>query len=212
MKLRYCFYQFTTLLIRLFVRILLRFRLVFLYGKPHGQKVLVISNHQSLFDPPVIGSFLHNFPLNSFAKKELFEIPILSTLIRWLNAFPVNRGGRDIESIKKAISILNNNNALLIFPEGTRTLNGNVQPFKNGAAFLIRKTKCNVLPVYIDGFFNMFPKKGKKRFRYPVRMIVGRIYTYSEIKNVVNNMKDSKLLSEYLYNMVMRLKTEVGND
>ncbi|MCD6578335.1 1-acyl-sn-glycerol-3-phosphate acyltransferase [bacterium] len=173
---------------------------------------MIVSNHQSLFDPPVIGSFLSRLRISPFAKKELFQIPILKTVITLLGAIPVNRYGNDIDGLKKAISVLNNNGALMMFPEGTRTLDGNVHPFKNGPAFLIRKTKCNILPVYIDGFFNMFPKNGKKRLRYPVKMIVGRIYTYSEIKNIMKNIKDRRLLSEYLYNMVTRLKTEVGND
>ena len=145
MLLRHFFYQFSTLIVRLFVRILFKFKLKFLYGNPYGEKILIVSNHQSLFDPPVIGSFLSRLRISPFAKKELFQIPILKTVITLLGAIPVNRYGNDIDGLKKAISVLNNNGALMMFPEGTRTLDGNVHPFKNGPAFLIRKTKCNAL-------------------------------------------------------------------
>lgn len=199
-----------SLLTMLFAKVFLKIKIYFPYGRPQGRKILVISNHQSLLDPPFIGSFLYNLPMKEFAKKELFRHPVMRVILKWLDAIPVNREGTDIESLKKAISVLKNDGVLLIFPEGTRTLDGNMQPFKKGAAYLVRKTKCNVLPVYVDGLFYVFPKNGKMRLRYPVKIIVGKVHPYSEIEKNVKNMKDSNLLSQYLFNIVKKM--EVEND
>ncbi len=198
-----------TLLVRFFVRFFLRFKLIKLEKsiKKRGN-ILVISNHQSLLDPPIIGSFITELYLSVFAKAELFKVPVLRKVIILLNAFPVKRGEADIDALRKAITILKANGALMMFPEGTRTTDGKMGPFKRGVGYIASKAKCNVLPVYIKGFDRVIPKKGKLHFRWPMSMVVGEMIEYKEIKQDMKNEKNYTKISEYLYGKVKSLARE----
>ena len=187
----YYIYQLAGILIRFFVRLLLNFRILRLERRfSIRNKVLVVSNHQSLLDPALIGAFLDELKLSYFAKWELFQIPFL-------------------EAIRTATSILQNNGRLIMFPEGTRTLDGSIKPFKKGAGFLVARTHCNVVPVFLEGWFQVLPKYGRRRLRYPVRVVVGKMITYEELMAAVPKKTDYTAISEYLYEKVKSLSTEV---
>ncbi|MCK4642443.1 1-acyl-sn-glycerol-3-phosphate acyltransferase [bacterium] len=206
----YYIYHLAGILIRFFVRLLLNFRILRLERRfSIRNKVLVVSNHQSLLDPALIGAFLDELKLSYFAKWELFQVPFLGKFISMMGAFPVKRGTADIEAIRTATSILQNNGRLIMFPEGTRTLDGSIKPFKKGAGFLVARTHCNVVPVFLEGWFQVLPKYGRRRLRYPVRVVVGKLITYEELMAAVPKRNDYTAISEYLYEKVKSLSTEV---
>ena len=95
-------------------------------------------------------------------KAELFEIPLFGSLIRMLHAFPVKRNTADRAAIRKALSVLAEGGALGIFPEGTRSRDGNLLPPEPGVALLAMKSKAPVIPVGINGCYSPF---GKLRLR-----------------------------------------------
>ena len=126
----YYIYHLAGILIRFFVRLLLNFRILRLERRfPIRSKVLVVSNHQSLLDPALIGAFLDELKLSYFAKWELFQVPLLGKFIRAMGAFPVKRGTADLEAIRTATSLLQNNGRLIMFPEGTRSTDGKLAEF-----------------------------------------------------------------------------------
>ena len=97
---------------------------------PTNGPLLVLANHQSMFDPVLVGLASRRY-LSYLARKNLFEQPVLAPLIRSLNAIPIDRGlGRD--GIQAVLNALGQGQAVLIFPEGERTHNGEVQPLKPG--------------------------------------------------------------------------------
>lgn len=115
---------------------------------PSEKSFIIVSNHGSLLDPPFLGHALGR-KVSFMAKQELFQIPILSQIIKACGAYPVKRGLVDKNSIILASKKLLNNEIIGIFIDGTRQKNGFVNKPKNGAALIASKTKKVLLPVAI---------------------------------------------------------------
>ena len=132
---------------------------------------VLCANHACWFDPLLIGTYYPK-TLHFMAKKELFEKPILGSLVKKLNAFPVDRKGSDLKAIKTALKILKNDNILGIFPEGTRSHSQEQKP-KAGVAIIAIKAKRNVLPLAIvaEKNYRIFTK---------IKIIIGEIINLEE--------------------------------
>jgi len=115
---------------------------------PKIDSFIMVSNHGSLLDPPLLGHALGR-NISFMAKAELFEIPLLGFLIRACGAYPVKRGIADKNTIKTACEKLSNNDCIGIFIDGTRQKNGRVNKPKQGAALLAFKNEKLLLPVAI---------------------------------------------------------------
>jgi 1-acyl-sn-glycerol-3-phosphate acyltransferase len=116
---------------------------------PLSGPLIVACNHVSYFDPPALGVAMPR-PIHYMAKQELFTIPVLGTVITWLNAFPVDRSRGDRAAIKRSLQVLQSGAALGIFPEGTRNTTGEIQP-QLGVALLASLAKAPVLPAFVSG-------------------------------------------------------------
>jgi 1-acyl-sn-glycerol-3-phosphate acyltransferase len=118
---------------------------------PRSGPVLLVSNHQSMFDPVLVGLASRRY-LSFLARANLFEQPVVAPVIRSLNAIPIDRNmGKD--GIQAVIESLGHGRAVLMFPEGERTPTGEVQPLKPGVALLIKRVTCPIVPVGIAGCF-----------------------------------------------------------
>ena len=115
---------------------------------PQKDAFIMVSNHGSLLDPPLLGHALER-NISFMAKAELFKIPFLGTVIKACGAYPVKRGIADKNTIKTACEKLSNNNCIGIFIDGTRQKNGRVNKPKQGAALLAFKNQKLLLPVAI---------------------------------------------------------------
>ena len=115
---------------------------------PQTDSFIMVSNHGSLLDPPLLGHALGR-NISFMAKAELFKIPILGFIIKACGAYPVKRGIVDKNTIKIACKKLSNDNCIGIFIDGTRQKNGRVNKPKQGAALLAFKNKKLLLPVAI---------------------------------------------------------------
>lgn len=131
--------------------------------------LLLISNHQSYLDPIIVGIPLYRRSFYALARTTLFRHRLLGRLIRSLNAIPVQRNSADLAAMRVCIQVLKKGHALLIFPEGTRTLDGRTGTFSPGTALLIKRARPLVVPVAIAGSFGAWPK-GRKLPR-----LIGRI-------------------------------------
>jgi 1-acyl-sn-glycerol-3-phosphate acyltransferase len=121
------------------------------HNVPRTGPLLLLSNHQSMFDPVMVGLSSRRY-LSYLARKNLFEQPVLAPLIRSLNAIPIDRGlGKD--GIQSVLDALGHGRAVLVFPEGERTHDGTVQPLKAGVSLLIKRVRCPIVPVGIAGAF-----------------------------------------------------------
>ncbi|RMD63260.1 MAG: 1-acyl-sn-glycerol-3-phosphate acyltransferase [Planctomycetota bacterium] len=143
---------------------------------PAAGPLLVVANHQSYLDPPLVGLAVHNRPLRYVAREGLFRSRALGPLIRSLNAAPVAEGGRaDVRSMRAVLEALQSGGAVLLFPEGTRTPDGSVQPFRKGVGLLLKRARCPVLPVGIAGAYEAWPRSSRlPRLGGPVHVVAGR--------------------------------------
>jgi 1-acyl-sn-glycerol-3-phosphate acyltransferase len=123
---------------------------------PRQGGVLLVANHQSYLDPVLVGVRLPR-PLSYIAKSELFENRHAARLLRWLNGFPVRQGSIDIGAVRETIARLRSGHALTIFPEGSRTFNGEMLPMERGVALVVRRAKVLVIPVAIHGSYQAWP-------------------------------------------------------
>jgi len=129
---------------------------------PKTGGVLVCANHASNFDPPLVAICFTHRIFRFMAKAELFRVPVLGTAIEWLGSFPVDREAADRKAYVEALKTLKEGRVLLVFPEGTRTHDGSIGPFEEGAARMACAVPGTwVLPVRIRGTYESFGR-GKK--------------------------------------------------
>ncbi|MGH7384622.1 MAG: lysophospholipid acyltransferase family protein [Candidatus Rokuibacteriota bacterium] len=125
---------------------------------PATGPVLIVSNHVSVLDPPLVGSSTPR-PVFFMAKEELFRIPLVGRLIRALNARPVRRDGSDMRALKAALALLRDGRAILVFPEGTRGVEGEpLRQGKPGVGMLAVLSGAPVVPVYVSGSGAALPR------------------------------------------------------
>jgi 1-acyl-sn-glycerol-3-phosphate acyltransferase len=124
---------------------------------PARGPVLLVANHSSFLDPPLVGGASPR-QLSFMAKEELFRVPGFGALIRRLNARPVRRDGADASALRTALRILQEGGVLLMFPEGTRGPEGTLREPKPGAAMLAVLSHAQVVPVFIEGSGNAWPR------------------------------------------------------
>lgn len=137
---------------------------------PPTGPVLVVCNHSSVLDPPLIGAVAPR-PVSFLAKAELFAIPLFGRLIRALNARPVRREGADAAALRTALRVLESGAALLVFPEGTRAdQEGQLRAARAGAGMLAVLSGAQVVPAYIRGSGRAWPR-GRTLPR-PTRIVV----------------------------------------
>ena len=193
-----CLYRCAQSVTYRLARLLYRYRPRHIDRIPASGPVVVVSNHQSHFDPPLVSHCFRQ-------RDSLFDIPLLGKLIPRLQAFPVKRGETDTKAIREALRRLDMGAAVLLFPEGTRSKDGEVQEFKRGALLLLRKAKCPVLPVAIDGAIDAFPRTRKfpKLFGPRLHAAVGEPIPFDELFEHGDDAAMTRLRDD-----VMRLKEE----
>jgi 1-acyl-sn-glycerol-3-phosphate acyltransferase len=123
------------------------------------------------------------------AKKSLMDVPVLRWLLPKLNVIPVNLEGGDRSALKALIRILSAGECALVFPEGTRTPDGNLQPAQPGVGLLIAKTRAPVVPMRIFGAFDAWPIHGKLHLFRKITIVVGEPIYFSE-SDVASDRRD----------------------
>lgn len=148
------FYRLCHTIVRVLMKVFYRHRVFRLRHIPKGAAILA-PNHASHLDPPFVGS---SWPeeIHFLGRRTLFDHPKLAKVIGRLNCHPVNREGGDTASLKMIISLLQQGQKVMIFPEGRRTDDGDLQPGQAGVAMLALRVGCPVIPVYIHGTFDVW--------------------------------------------------------
>ena len=162
---------------------------------------IVASNHTSFADVLVISAAAKR-QVRYMAKKELFKIPLLAPLIKALGAYPVNRGGPDVSSIKRTIELIGEGELIGIFPQGHRY--GGQDPrtteIKAGIGMITYRTKAPVVPVFLDN------SRGKtSMFRKNVVTFGEPVY-FEELEFVKGGMTEYTRASQIIFNRICEIK------
>ena len=140
---------------------------------PCEGSVIFASNHVSFYDPPVAGAHV-NRQLNYFARDTLFK-GLLGKFMRSLDTIPVTRDSADIKSLKAIFKVLKKGGAIMIFPEGTRSHDGQLSEPKPGTGMIACKSKSTIIPTRIFGTFEVFGRhKTFPTFGGPIHVSFGQ--------------------------------------
>ncbi len=183
------FYKVMQAFCRLFAVVVFRYRSSRRDWIPETGGGLVCSNHQSYFDPVVVG-VCSNRRMNYLARKTLFRFLPFRWLISYLDAIPIDRDGMGLSGIKETLRRLKRGELVLIFPEGTRTRDGEMGSLKPGFISVARRSRVPLIPVAMDGAYQAWPRGGK--FPRPSRVCVvfGEPLTPDEI----SELEDEQLI------------------
>jgi 1-acyl-sn-glycerol-3-phosphate acyltransferase len=185
-------------------------RLFFSFQVIHRERVIqtgpviLAMNHQSFLDPPLAGS-TSNRAIFFLAKRSLMDVPVLGWLLPKLNVIPVNLEG-DRSALKALIRIVTANECALVFPEGTRTPDGNLQPPQAGVGLLIAKTRAPVVPMRIFGAYDAWPIGGKLRLFRKITIVVGEPLYFTDVDLAVGGKTIYAQLSQSVMDAIAALQ------
>jgi 1-acyl-sn-glycerol-3-phosphate acyltransferase len=157
---------------RLFGKLLFRVRILHRERMIQSGPVILAMNHQSYLDPPLAGIACDR-PIYFLARRSLLNIWWLGWLLPKLNVIPVDQEGIDRSALKSLIRVLKAGHAALVFPEGSRTLDGNLQPSLPGLGLIIAKTLAPVVPMRIFGAHEALPRGGGRLRLHAITVVVG---------------------------------------
>lgn len=139
---------------------------------PQDGPLVVAANHASYLDPMILGAAFHR-DLHFMARKTLFQVPLFGTLIRWTQAFPLDREGDSREAIRAFGELLERDKAVVLFPEGTRTRDGRLGEVKAGVGMIAVRYRSPVTPVYIWGSWQGWPRGKRLPSRHRIKLVIG---------------------------------------
>lgn len=174
---------------------------------PKSGPVIIAPNHVSHADPPAVACASHR-DFFFMAKSELFK-GWFGKLIFSVGSFPVKRDSNDTESIRKAIAILENGGAIVVFPEGSRGDGHSLGALNKGVALLAKKTGARVVPVGINGTQSLLAKGGAKVKRTRVQVSFGEPFTFEDAK-IGEGKVTSEVFCQFLEKRIISETAKIG--
>jgi len=166
-------YWISRSILEIFLRIFFKVRFLGRENIP-DPPYMIVSNHTSALDPPLVGVACKKNSVDFLAKEELFNIPVLGVWTRSVNCICVRRGASNVGGLKEALRRIHKGRSVCIFPEGTRSADGSLQEAKRGVGFLIARAGVPVVPVYVDGSRAAFPKSGSMKPGTRIDVFIGK--------------------------------------
>ena len=158
--------------------------------------VILASNHASFLDPPLVGSALPR-EINYLARESLFRFPGIGALLRSWNAVPVDRDGGGAKGLKMILARLLAGNAIILFPEGTRTKDGQLQPARSGIGLTVIKSTAPVVPVRVFGTFEAYGRNHKIPRPRRVAVKYGRALDFARLRAEAETCDKARLKEIY---------------
>lgn len=153
-------YTFARFIFFLFFKMFFRLKIVGRENFPMTGPVIVAPNHASFLDPIIVGVGAPR-KLSYLARDTLFRFRPFATALKWAHVSPIKRETGDVNAFKTALSKLKQGEPLLIFPEGTRSKDGDLQEPKLGIGFLQNNSRAAILPCYVKGAVEAWPRHSK---------------------------------------------------
>jgi 1-acyl-sn-glycerol-3-phosphate acyltransferase len=184
-------------------------------GKIYGQEnipssgpFIVAPNHLSHLDPPFVGAAFQKRELMFLARKTLFKPGFWNILLSHINVIPVDKeNSADISAIRKALTLLKNGFGVAIFPEGTRSLNGNFGPAQPGIGFLACKSRVPVIPVRIFGTYEILKKYTTfPDIRQQSNIVIGNPLLPEQYDRFQTRKERYLLTADYILNQIKQIQ------
>ena len=199
------FYKFAQFTSFLYFKLFHRFEVGGLQNVPKEGAFILASNHLSFFDPPALGCRLPR-NLHYFARNSLFTGP-LGILISNLNSIPVKRDQLDLKTLKTVLRVLNMGHPLLVFPEGTRSVNGQLSDGQRGVGLLVAKSMVPVLPAKIEGAFEILGKgKLVPRVGRKLKVNYGSLLDFNNLDPGKSTDNRYELISQRIMSAISEIK------
>lgn len=167
---------------------------------PLSGGLIVASNHISYWDPVLVGVASVR-ELHFLAKEELFRPPLFGPMIRAFNSIPIRRGAVDMRGLTQAMDVLRAGQALIVFPEGTRSRDGELHEARPGIGMLAVATGARIVPVYIE--HSNRPRQWMLR-QVKLRLSIGPVRTWQELAGPEAGLEPGRALYQSVGNGVMR--------
>lgn len=196
--------------IKLFLKIYMGFRVYGADKVPKKGAFILAGNHVSHIDPPAFASASPR-PLHFMARHTLFENRALGWLIGSCNSFPVKRDEGDVGALKEAIRRLKRGSALLIFPEGTRSVTGEIQKAEPGVGYLSLMTGVPILPAYVKGTNEALPKGAKRIIRMPISVYFGGLVVPQKLDLSNDRRQAAQEVADRVVEEIRKLEKEAKN-
>jgi 1-acyl-sn-glycerol-3-phosphate acyltransferase len=161
----------------------------------HGPAILA-SNHASFLDPPLVGAAADR-DIHYMARSTLFRFPPIGLALRSWNAVPLEREGNPLKGMKVILEKIERGGAVLLFPEGTRTAHGRLQPARAGIGLIVIRTTAPVIPVRVFGTYEALGRH--VRFPQPVRVAIkfGAPLPFAELRAAARRCSKERLKEIY---------------
>ena len=143
--------------------------------------VILAANHASFIDPPLVGAGLKR-EINYLARKSLFRLPVAGAVLRAVNAVPVDREGGGAAGLKAILDRLLAGGGIILFPEGTRTRDGKLQPARSGIGLTVIKSNAPVVPVRVFGTYEAYGRHLKFPRPRPVSVKYGQPMLFEKLR------------------------------
>jgi 1-acyl-sn-glycerol-3-phosphate acyltransferase len=196
--------------VRLLARALFRLQVSGAHHVPKKGGVVIASNHASYLDIPILGCGMRR-RTSFMGRQDLFTGPT-AWLMRYLGWIPIRRERVDRKGFDEAIRRVQAGQAVVIYPEGSRTEDGRLQPGKPGVGMIVAATGCPVVPAFLEGTYDVLPP-GAKRIRLgPVRVTYGAPMDFSALLQDAGGEEKKKALYQRISQEVMDRISELARE
>ncbi|MFD2640335.1 lysophospholipid acyltransferase family protein [Piscibacillus salipiscarius] len=189
------FYKFAKTVVKIIFSLIFKIKVIGKENIPKNGPVIICSNHISNFDPPVVG-ITSPRDIHFMAKEELFEKSWLNKILTNVGAFPVKRGMRDRNALRNGLKLLEEGHTLGLFPEGTRSKDGEVKRGLAGAGFFAMRSNATVIPCAIIGTYKKFS---------PIKVVYGQPI---EFKSMQTEKPNAQEVTDEIMDHIKRLLDE----
>lgn len=189
-------YRVTWIILRCIFGTYFRWRLHGVANVPENGPVILAANHASFMDPPMIGSALPR-PINYLARESLFRFPLFGWYLRQLNSVPVDRDGAGAKGLKMILDRLLKGGGIILFPEGTRTPDGNFLPARSGIGLTVIKSDAPVVPVRVIGTFEAYSRNMIIPRPRRVQVVFGQPMDFKELRAEAANCPKPRVKEIY---------------
>ncbi|MCC6543322.1 MAG: 1-acyl-sn-glycerol-3-phosphate acyltransferase [Nitrospirae bacterium] len=191
-------YSIAVFIISIFARLFFRIKISGVENIPVSGGVIIAANHLSYLDIPLL-SYSLNRHANFVGKRQLFSIPVVGTMFRLLGGIAIDREKIDRAALREIMKKLDSGNLIVIYPEGTRSPNGILQPGRPGVGFIVRMSGKKVVPTAIQGTDKAMPSGSWLIRPHPVTIRFGKPLDFSvNLPKVEKQGADSRITQEIM--------------